>query len=375
MDLYKDFEISDVEFVGSKNKYGFAEVRDDFQNAKEIRILTYSKIDGIALNILRNLSHDVEIKIVVAPAGLSAEKSSNFMTYNEEDIKKKLDELKELFDVKKFKSNNVSIYFCFKNHAKLIGTDNMLYIGSANYSNGSKYNFEAGVIVKNKADIQRIYKEYFDNITAVRINDDEFDEVKVWFLKLHTLLDEMFADVDQLAYDMEQRFVFLKNVMDHVNGLIEECDNLYESLDNYAFTNDTNRKEIVAVFDNIYAGIEKLKERIEGIEKSEFDISEEGLADMFEDVHKERFGITPGVDADDEHPVYIDMDTMYCRLAEDCEQEIYIIEYWEDYINCHADIVDLKKSINALMAQVEGLIYYNYENEIIHQGTDADADK
>ena len=31
--------------------------------AKEIRILTYSKIDGIALNILRNLSHDVEIKI------------------------------------------------------------------------------------------------------------------------------------------------------------------------------------------------------------------------------------------------------------------------------------------------------------------------
>ena len=31
-------------FVGTKGKYGFAQVVDDFPNAKEVRILTYSRI-------------------------------------------------------------------------------------------------------------------------------------------------------------------------------------------------------------------------------------------------------------------------------------------------------------------------------------------
>lgn len=78
------------------------------------------------------------------------------MTYSKKDIENKLKDLKELFDASKFNSNNISIYFCFKNHAKLIGADNRLYIGSANYSNGSKFKFEAGVIVKNKDAIQRV---------------------------------------------------------------------------------------------------------------------------------------------------------------------------------------------------------------------------
>lgn len=159
MDLNVNFPIDDVELIGSKNKYGFDSVLLDFKNAKEIRILTYSKISGNVLERLRDLSGNVDIKIIIAPAGLPAEKSSNYMTYSKKDIENKLKDLKELFDASKFNSNNISIYFCFKNHAKLIGADNRLYIGSANNSNGSKFNFEAGVIVKNKDAIQRVYNE------------------------------------------------------------------------------------------------------------------------------------------------------------------------------------------------------------------------
>lgn len=44
MDLNVNFPIDDVEFIGSKNKYGFDSVLLDFKNAKEIRILTYNNI-------------------------------------------------------------------------------------------------------------------------------------------------------------------------------------------------------------------------------------------------------------------------------------------------------------------------------------------
>ena len=74
MDLNVNFPIDDVELIGSKNKYGFDSVLLDFKNAKEIRILTYSKISGNVLERLRDLSGNVDIKIIIAPAGLPQKK-------------------------------------------------------------------------------------------------------------------------------------------------------------------------------------------------------------------------------------------------------------------------------------------------------------
>lgn len=44
-----------------------------------------------------------------------------------------------------------SISFNFFNHAKIIGTENIVYIGSANFSNESKQNIETGVIIEDSA--------------------------------------------------------------------------------------------------------------------------------------------------------------------------------------------------------------------------------
>lgn len=74
MDLNVNFPIDDVELIGSKNKYGFDSVLLDFKNAKEIRILTYSKISGNVLERLRDLSGNVDIKIIIVPAGLPQKK-------------------------------------------------------------------------------------------------------------------------------------------------------------------------------------------------------------------------------------------------------------------------------------------------------------
>ena len=45
---------------------------------------------------------------------------------------------------------------------KLIGTENIVYIGSANYSNESANNIESGVLIEDKEFIQRLYLEFFD---------------------------------------------------------------------------------------------------------------------------------------------------------------------------------------------------------------------
>lgn len=61
-------------FVGTKGKYGFAQVVDDFPNAKEVRILTYSRIgygnNNLKLRELQTLSPETKLCIIVALPGL-----------------------------------------------------------------------------------------------------------------------------------------------------------------------------------------------------------------------------------------------------------------------------------------------------------------
>ena len=49
------------------------------------------------------------------------------------------------------------------NHSKIIGTENLVYIGSQNFSYGSRNNYEAGVVIKDKEVVEKIFKS-FDEI-------------------------------------------------------------------------------------------------------------------------------------------------------------------------------------------------------------------
>lgn len=66
----------------------------------------------------------------------------------------------ERLNPKNFKSNP-EVSFNFSNHAKIIATDNSLYIGSANYSDESQDNIESGTLIRDKSVIKRIFDEVF----------------------------------------------------------------------------------------------------------------------------------------------------------------------------------------------------------------------
>lgn len=48
------------------------------------------------------------------------------------------------------------VYFCFKNHAKALVVDDIAYVGSANFTEASAQNFEAGVLLTEKTEVDEL---------------------------------------------------------------------------------------------------------------------------------------------------------------------------------------------------------------------------
>ena len=283
-------------FVGTKGKYGFAQVVDDFPNAKEVRILTYSRIgygnNNLKLRELQTLSPETKLCIIVALPGLKNPKIDGQYEHNqfrEDSIVMELGKIKQQFDISQYSSKDVEMYVCFKNHAKLIGTENVLYIGSANYSDNSVQNYEAGMIIRDKSVIKEIYEKYFDEIVAVRYYADEYDTIRLKILSIAEGLENLKMDIDTFIYYFEDRaekadnmkktYMMLLNKMKEVIMQLESCDG--------------NEKHI------------------------------EFFADYYEEYHKERMGVN-SCDS------WIDEDTPYILLSEEVEQEYYVSEYWTD---------------------------------------------
>src|SRR5690606_26605325 len=76
--------------------------------------------------------------------------------------------------------DNVEVYFEYDNHAKIIATNNIAYIGSANFAPASKHNYECGVLVSGQALTRQAF-EYVELIAseALRYGGDATSEALV----------------------------------------------------------------------------------------------------------------------------------------------------------------------------------------------------
>lgn len=153
-------------FVSLDGELNYAEVLADFSHARIIRILTYNisknqRHDAL-LNALKGTTADVQLitnvpsrqnRYYPSAAGLRMRSAArdNINIYisklNPERI-----------------SENFNPFFNVRNHAKIICTENIVYIGSANYSNESANNIETGVLIEDKEFIQQLYSEFFDKV-------------------------------------------------------------------------------------------------------------------------------------------------------------------------------------------------------------------
>jgi len=132
----------------TKDRFNFHEMIERIQLANDVTIVTYCMVT------------DENSALVKALRGRPASGTTTIITniparfnqyYNTEARSKASRKIEDY--ISKLAPSNFdcapAVWFCFSNHAKIIICDDLLYVGSANFTLESKNNFEAGIVTRN----------------------------------------------------------------------------------------------------------------------------------------------------------------------------------------------------------------------------------
>lgn len=291
-------EVSNAKFVFTKDEIGYQEVIDDFINSNYILVITFniSENNDYLINHLKESKTGTEIEIFT---NIPQRYERYFSDAARQQARKKINVYLDRLDPKKYESL-VSTHFCFNNHSKIILTDNVVYIGSANYSDESQRNSESGFIVRDQHFITFIKKNivpflkdnsepyYSDNATRLKIllsivyskfinsfedihmsthsihdhagREFEFFSIHDNRLKLSTIetlysdLEELQAVFNVISDELAEEELLSEDLQKHLNVI--DIDNLQELI-----TYDTSIYEL-AKFDEDEFAMEYLQENI-----------------------------------------------------------------------------------------------------------------
>ena len=167
----------DFEFFISQNNLNFIDIIENLDRSKNLIIVTYNIFTktNLILERLKLLENFEEIIIITNIPGRFEQYYGNQNEKARKEIQKYLDLLEPL----NFKTH-VKVYFNFSNHSKIYLTDEVVYIGSGNFSDASKNNIEAGVIIKSHEQRQKLYEEVIKKIelNSIRYFGKEIEKHK-----------------------------------------------------------------------------------------------------------------------------------------------------------------------------------------------------
>lgn len=338
-------------FVAHSGRLNYQEVLDDFSNANVIRIITYNisknqRTDAL-LDALKKSTADIKL-ITNVPSRMdeyfSTQAGQNMRSAARRNIQIYISKL----NPDNFPSQFVP-YFNVNNHAKMIGTENIVYIGSANYSNESSDNIEAGIIIEDKVFIQKLYSEFFDKVESSSMSyyDEYFSAFRLFILSLYAKFQHHHRNLLQNLYTDYQRTklcvadtVFidrsdLENLyrdLDELNSIGVAADNTYDE-DNDEYNDEL--EELKSVFDGI--SIEWLKDIISE-DGSLYDLVVFNTDEKANEILQEEYAY----EADEEH---LDM---YAEKSVNTAMEIY--SSLHDSFSEEADefLEEIQKILNCL---------------------------
>lgn len=219
-------KINNAKFVMSKDELTYQEVLDDFATAKSIYILTFniSKKQSELLNALKQCDNNTNICIV---SNLPDRWEQYFTPQYANKAKKNIAIYKSKLNPEKI-AKKAEVYFCFSNHAKIIMTNNIAYVGSSNFSEESADNFESGFITRDLEFIEFLQEEVFPWIiessseyktdeellflkTAIRKSISMFDAIyEKYYLSFYSLSDH--RGVERWYYNTTDCMLTLRDV-------------------------------------------------------------------------------------------------------------------------------------------------------------------
>lgn len=268
--------IKEAKFLISKDELTYSEVLDDFPNANKIFILTYniSRDKDYLLKSLKECQKDTEIKIVSNIPGRWSEYFNN--NYSNK-AKRNIAIYKNKLNPEQI-STKTQVYFCFSNHAKIIMTDNIAYVGSANFSEESAENFESGFITRDKDFINFLENDIFPwiiNYSSEYEIDDKLLFFKTAIYKSVAMFESIYENFHMNFYSLadhrgqEQWYYNTTDNTISINDLEETSEICNKYLDLLQEINDVfqNHNIIEANIDGIDDLIEESNDVVNNIEE------------------------------------------------------------------------------------------------------------
>ncbi len=177
--------------VMSKGEPAFQKVLDDFQHAERITVVTFnvSASDRTLLDALSQAS---------VKACIICNIPKRFERYFGRNVERTRAAAKDQIarfltqlDPTRYETV-VETYFAFRNHAKIVMTENIAFVGSANFSSESQDNWECGVITEDTTAIAQL-EQAVEQIKAdsVRYLGASTDLLFASFATLQSCLDSL----------------------------------------------------------------------------------------------------------------------------------------------------------------------------------------
>lgn len=244
-------------FVSNPGELNYKQVLEDFQRANTIRILTYNisgnyKNDTL-LSALSDTNADIQI-ITNIPSRMEyyydSEAGRRMRLNAQKNIKAYISKLN--YDNY---SAGFSAFFNLHNHAKIIGTENIVYIGSANFSNESAKSIETGVIIEDRAFIRNLYSDFFAEIVKDSLSyyDETFSAFRLFILFLlekfqcvyNDMLVNLFTDYNRTKLTLADTINITTDQLHSLYLLFEELERIPDALDDtYDESNEEYNTEL-----------------------------------------------------------------------------------------------------------------------------------
>ena len=231
---FKDI-IMTVSHMGNKimNHFGDgAKLGVAIQYYNEVTPLTYNisrnQQDDKLLNALKETNADVQI-ITNVPSRMERYYNSDAGNHMRMTARRNINVYISKLNPENFQNGFVP-FFNVHNHAKIIGTEDIVYIGSANFSNESANNIETGVIIEDKVFIQKLYSEFFDAVKNESLSyyDESFSAFSLFVLSLYAKFEHHYNKIITNVYTDYERTKLV--VAETIFISVDELDALYRDL-------------------------------------------------------------------------------------------------------------------------------------------------
>lgn len=350
----------DYELVQSKDECCYQDVLDDFYNASEIYIMTFniSTRNDKLIRALDDVDEDTKIHLITnIPSRFDKYLGRNNGEYARSRARNNINYYLTELDPGT-RENNFNVFFNFNNHSKIIMTENIAFVGSANYSSESSNNYEIGFITRDANVISEIKEVFIKTVEddSIRYYGTELTKLEVIFMSFYTRISEKAKLIENSLFWEDERgnshynstsaYIDWDDV-EEINGIVYEYKDKISELEDDELFMSLSQKINERNLDNINNLYEE--------SGSMYDLAMFNEQDFMDDYLQRH-----SIEAYDE---YLDEYAQNAsdlaqdkreRLAEEAESEV--VEFYENITLFEEQLLEVLKIINDMRKEEESKV-------------------